>query len=163
MKTKHFFKISLFLPIVVSLIVMARPWLTCLDSADPYCLNRTISDYELFLGLYPIIFGGIPYLVFLTTSLVSFSRKSHFSTMVFFIGAPLVYTCIQIILVASYYLFLVSINEALIYSLFLGIYAIVYGYVYVSVVGVVWFLFKRIGIISNKSLNQIGAKNAPPS
>ena len=162
MNIRDFSKISLFLPIVVSLIATARPWFACIASTDPYCLNKTISDYELFVGLYPILFGGIPYLIFLTASLVWLSRKPQFSAIVFFICAPLVYTCIQIILVGGYYMFLVNINEALIHSLFLGIYAIVYGYVYVIVIGIIWFLFKSAGISSNKSLNQIGAKNAPP-
>lgn len=152
MNTKIFFKISLFLPVVVSLIAIARPWLTCITSTELFCLNKTISDYELFLGLYPIMFGGIPYLIFLVSTLIWLSRESTVPVIKFLIGAPLVYTGIFIILIGTYYLFLIGLNDAVTYAFFLGIYALAYGYLYVIVAGIIWLIVKRTGISSNKSL-----------
>jgi len=162
MKKNNFFKISLFIPIIVSLCATARPWLSCISSTDSYCLNKTISDYELFIGLYPIMFGGIPYLIFLAVSLVWLTRKSPLPVMTFLIGAPLVYTGLFIILISGYYLLVANINEALTYSLLLGVYALAYGYLYAIVTGIIWFLVKRVGISSNKSLKNGTPKSGAP-
>lgn len=162
MKNNNFFKISLFIPIIVSLCATARPWLACIASTDSYCLNKTISEYELFIGYYPIMFGGIPYLIFLVVSLVWLSRKSPLPVMAFLVGAPLVYTGIFILLISSYYLFLVNLKDALIHSLFLGIYALTYGYLYVIITGIIWFLVKRVGVSSNKSLKNGTPKSGAP-
>lgn len=143
---------SLFLPIVVSLSATVRPWLYCISSTEHYCFNNIISDYELFIGYYPILFGSIPYLIFLTASLIWISRKPQFSAVKYLIGAPLIFACILFIIVGSYYLFLVSIEEAASYSLFISMLSIVYGYVYVIAIGVIWFLIKSTGLSSNTSL-----------
>jgi hypothetical protein len=154
MSTKLFFKISLFLPIVFSLIAIARPWFTCLTSTEPNCLNMTITDYELFIGLYPIMFGGIPYLIFLVLALIWLSRISPVPVLKLLIGAPLVYTGIFVILIGSYYLFLVGLNDAMTHAFFLGIYTLAYGYLYVIVTGLIWLLVKRTVASSNKSLKE---------
>ena len=162
MNTKQFFKISLFLPVVVSLIAIARPWIICIASTEPYCLNKTITDYELFIGLYPIMFGGIPYLIFLVSAYIWLSRKSPIPVLKFLFGAPLVYTGIFFILIGSYYLFLVGLYDAITHALFLGVYALAYGYLYVIVSGTIWLIVNRTGNSSIKSLKSGAPQSGTP-
>jgi len=154
MKFQSYLRIFLLLPIVVSLGAVARPWFICIPSTEIYCFNSTITDFELFIGYYPIVFGGVPYLVFLVAALVWITRSQQISSTLFIVVAPLVFACMQFVMSWCYYLFLVSLENAFSYSVIISSYAIAYGYAYVLAMGVIWLLIKSVGFSSKADYSE---------
>jgi hypothetical protein len=138
----------------VTLGASARPWLSCAHSTDIYCFSRAVTDYELFIGVYPLVFAGIPYLIFLPIALFWLSRQSHSAAVAFFFGAPLLFACIEFALTGIYYLFVVGLEQATGFSLVLGLYTIIYGYLYAITAGLIWILYRRMKLYSNTTLNR---------
>ncbi|WP_455203906.1 hypothetical protein [Kaarinaea lacus] len=144
MKQISYIKFALFLPLLVPLAITTPVWITCWKALNPNCINRMIDDWQLILGLYPLQFGAIPYLIFLFLTWRWITGDSNLPKATVLMLVPIIFAIWEFVITAVFYSFSSGFMETLAYAATLAFFSLLYGYAYVLIINSAWKLLEWI-------------------